>query len=398
MRARLLKMYTSLACVIIILGACAAHPESVGRPRAAGDTPYPSPSTAIAGAPPVQASRRVRMAADIDTYVSRLSADGAFSGVILVVYDGELVIEQGYGWADSERGARNTPTTRFRISSLTKPFTAMAIMLLQQQQRLRVEDAICTYLNPCPAAWQAITIHQLLTHTSGIPDYTQTAGFWERSARQGESVAGLLARIAQLPLVAPPGAQFVYSNSGYVLLGAIIARVAYPDLPAELAYYQFLQTAIFEPLHLTAMGSEACEATVAALAAGYVEQGVRAASCDPSAFYAMGDLYGTARDLYHWGQALDSDRLLLASARTAMIEPYVETSGFQTAYGYGWYRTELGGARNIWHDGATPGYRSFLQRRLGEDTTVIILSNFEVSPVRAMGQEIAAVLIRRSGD
>lgn len=336
------------------------------------------------------------MAAEIDAYVARLTTDGAFSGVVLVAYDGELVLERGYGWADHERHIPNSPATRFRISSLTKAFTAAAILILQQQGRLRVDDPICAYLEGCPPAWGPVTIHQLLTHTSGIPDYTRDQHFWEVIATRQIAADELTAHIAAQPLLAEPGARFAYSSSGYVLLGLIVAQIVNPDLPAELAYAGFLETAVLAPLHMEETGSDTCEAEAAALAVGYVSPGVPALPCDPTAFFAMGNLSSTTRDLARWALAQDTTALLAAPARAASVTPYVTTGGYGTAYGYGWYITTIGEMRGIWHDGATPGYRSYLLRRLDERSLVIILSNAEVSPVVAMGREINAIMIRRA--
>lgn len=381
--------------ILLLSGACGVRPaQDAGAPTFLPAAPT-TPAADLAPSPRLD-SQRARMAAEIDAYVTRLAADGSFSGVVLAAYDGELVLERGYGWADHERHIPNSPATRFRISSLTKAFTAAAILILQQQGRLRVDDPICAYLEGCPPAWGSVTIHQLLTHTSGIPDYTLDQHFWEVIATRQIAADELTARIAAQPQLADPGARFAYSSSGYVLLGMIIARVTSPDLPAELAYAGFLKTAIFAPLHMEETGSDTCETEATALAVGYASPGIRALPCDPTAFFAMGNLSSTARDLARWALTQDSAALLAAPARTAIVKPYVATGGYGTAYGYGWYITTIGEMRGIWHDGATPGYRSYLLRRLDERSLVIILSNTEVSPVVAMGREINAIMIRRA--
>ncbi|MGB9632217.1 MAG: serine hydrolase domain-containing protein, partial [Chloroflexaceae bacterium] len=123
------------------------------------------------------------LAAQIDAYLQELSDAGTFSGAVLVARDGALILRQGYGMASIEHGVPNTPETRFRISSLTKAFTAMAVLQLQDAGRLRLTDPIKLYLSTCPEQWRGITLHQLLTHTSGIPDYVTVPGFWDTSAR-----------------------------------------------------------------------------------------------------------------------------------------------------------------------------------------------------------------------
>jgi CubicO group peptidase (beta-lactamase class C family) len=372
MKRRMRRLWCSLVCVLglVASGACGA-----GRDHSIG-----------------------LMAADIDAYVTALTSEGLFSGVVLTVFEGELVIEQGYGWADLEGGVRNQPRTKFRISSLTKAFTALAIMRLQEQGRLRVEDRICSYLEPCPDRWGQVTIHHLLSHTSGIPDYVAESGFWQTTARHRATVEEIIGLVADLPLTGAPGAQFGYSSTGYVLLGHIIARLADPSAPAPVAYLGYLEQQIFGPLRMGETGSEECEPNVVGVAVGYASLERRAEPCDASAFFAMGDLYSTAPDLRRWAQALDDETLLPSPARATLFAAHTATGQYQTSYGYGWYITEIGGVRRIWHDGVSPGFRSFLQRELGAETVIIILSNDEAAPVVAMGREIAAVLIRRAKD
>ncbi|HMQ33096.1 MAG TPA: serine hydrolase domain-containing protein [Chloroflexaceae bacterium] len=338
------------------------------------------------------------MAGTIDTYLSRLRAGGQFSGVVLVVYEGKIVIEQGYGWADRAEGRPNLPTTTFRIASLTKAFTAMAIVMLHEQGRLDLAEPICPYLRGCPRAWQPITIHQLLVHTSGIPDYTATPGFWEDVSQRAVSAEELIALVADQPLTGVPGARFAYSNTGYVILGTIIGRVASPSLPAERAYLAFLEQRIFAPLAMDDTGSAVDQADATRLALGYRTGDERAAYCDPTSFFAMGDLYATAEDLYRWGEALRTDRLVPPEARARLFAPHTATPGFQTGYGYGWFVSDLGGERRVWHAGAAPGYRSYMHLELGAETMVIVLSNDEAAPVVPIGRELAAVLIRHAKD
>lgn len=387
---RVRRLFMSLGLLFLLtVCACGGLAEgSAGSPLAAGGRWRVSASTT-----PVR-----RMAGDIDRYVTRLTADGSFSGVVLVVYRGTLVLGKGYGWADQEQGAANGLATRFRIASLTKSFTAMAVLLLEAEGRLHTADPVCAYLSPCPGQWRGVTLHHLLTHTSGIPDYVRTPGFFDGGLRQHTSGQRLLALVADAPLLAEPGSRFAYSSSNYLVLGLVIARVVDPTLPVEVAYERYLEERIFAPLRMESTGTGPCEAGSAGLATGYIAGGQRAMVCDPSNFFAMGDLYATAPDLYRWGEALANDRLLAAPAQDRMFAPYVATPQYRTSYGYGWYLTQLEGSEYFWHEGAAPGYRAYFRRERGEDTLIIILSNYEVAPVLAMGQEIGAVLIRRGKD
>lgn len=390
MKNRLIKRLSRLLCLIFVLVAssCGGLTEESLLASTAPPQNVPTSEPLIIH----------QMADDIDKYVSRMTSGGYFSGAVLVVYRGTRVIAKGYGWADKERGVKNDLTTKFRISSLSKSFTAMAILLLEGQGRLETEDYVCSYLLSCPEIWRKLTIHQLLTHTSGIPDYVRTPGFLENELQQHRSTEELLALVAGKPLLIDPGSRFVYSNSNYLVLGVIIGRLANPKLPVEMAYGQYLEEHVLGPLHMESTGIEQCEAGSTALAKGYITDSRPSISCDPSNFFAMGDLYATVPDLYLWGLALDNDTLLSASIRERIFIPYVSTTQYHTSYGYGWYITQIGESERVWHDGATPGYRSFFQWGIDEDTVVVILSNFEVAPVIVMGQEISAVLIRRSKD
>lgn len=338
------------------------------------------------------------MAEDIDAYVTNLTRDDAFSGVVLAAFEGELVLVKGYGWANFEQRRENVPTTIFRISSLTKSFTAMAILLLQERGLLHVDQSVCSYLEPCPAAWRPVTIHHLLTHTSGIPDYVLTPGFWESTALRKVSAEELITLSADQPLTAVPGERFAYSNSGYLLLGYIVGRVANPALPADQAYARFLQQAIFAPLQMNSTGSALGPGAASACAQGYDAGQTPAARCEAAALFGMGDLVSTAPDLYRWGLALGRDTLAPYEVRELMFSPYASTSAYRTAYGYGWYISTLGDERRIWHSGATPGFRSYFQRSLDKETIIIVLSNSEAAPVVAMGHEIAAIMIRHAHD
>jgi CubicO group peptidase (beta-lactamase class C family) len=182
-----------------------------------------------------------------DTYLSKLTKARLFSGSVLIARNGKVLVRKGYGEADRKKHVVNTAQTKFRIGSLTKQFTAMAILILQAQGKLNVRDRICTYLGDCPTTWQKITFHHLLTHTSGIPDF---AGFpdFKITMRSPSSPTQTIARFKDKPLDFQPGKKFSYSNSGYVVLGAIIEQAS------GKRYETFLQENIFVPLQMVNSG------------------------------------------------------------------------------------------------------------------------------------------------
>ncbi len=378
-----------LVITLLVQGGCTPMSSSVGEDR---------PGAAVSSTATVAAPELDGLATEIDHYVTQLEAQQQFSGVLLAVFDGQTILERGYGWADRERGYPNLPTTRFQIGSLSKAFTALAILSLQAEGRLRVEDSICRYLDPCPAPWQAVTLHQLLTHTSGIVDYVTLPQFWVTMSQRAVSVQELIQLIATQPLLAPPGEQFHYSSSGYVLLGYIIGRVAYPDLPVELAERTFLTQTILRPLGMAATSSGICSDGAATDAIGYRVAWVQANFCHPASLFAMGDMTSTASDLARWGRALGDDRLITPELRATLTQRSVPTSDPRTSYGYGWYVSQLADQQVIWHAGATPGYRSFIQVDFAHERMVVLLANYEAVPIVALGEEIAAMMRRWAND
>lgn len=333
------------------------------------------------------------LAAQIDAYLQELSDAGTFSGAVLVARDGAPILRKGYGMASIEYGVPNTPETRFRISSLTKAFTAMAVLQLQDAGRLRLTDPIKLYLSNCPEQWRGITLHQLLTHTSGIPDYVAVPGFWDTSARQHLALAALVALFADAPLRAPPGESFAYSNSNYVLLAYVVARVSDPAAPPDQAFAAYLRRNIFAPLGMEDTGAEVCREIVPDLAAGYSTLSARASYCDPGPLFGMGDLYSTVDDLWRWDQALSGAGPFPAPLLGSMFHAYTYSAPINASYGYGWYMRRCDGLMRYWHTGSTPGYRSYMLRVPEAGYTLIILSNLETTPLFAMADAITALAL-----
>src|SRR5260370_6037846 len=229
----------------------------------------------------------------IDHFISSAAQQQAFSGTVLIAQNGKILLDKGYGWADQGKRAPNQPGTKFRIGSVTKQFTAMAILLLQEQGKLHVQDPICEYIRGCPATWRTITIQHLLTHTSGIPDYVTTFPL-----QQPASPAQLVAAFESKPLDFAPGAKFSYSSSGYAILGSIVENVS------GESYAQFLQQEIFQMLHLSNTGYDQNFPPLRQHATGYKQPWVKADYVDMSVPYAAGSLSSPVDDLFRWDQAL----------------------------------------------------------------------------------------------
>ncbi|MBA3825938.1 MAG: beta-lactamase family protein, partial [Ktedonobacterales bacterium] len=254
--------------------------------------------------------------ARIAPYLNELDAKGMVTGSILVAQGGNIILSHGYGWADADSHVLNTAHTRFRIGSVSKQFTAIAILMLQDQGKLKVSDPLCHYVDACPAAWQPVTIQDLLIHTSGIPDYIAFNDFPDLIG-QPATVQALIDRFKNMRLDFKPGQRWSYSNSGYVLLGAIIERLS------GMSYASFLQKMIFTPLGMADSGYDSNLPTLPEHATGYLSVGVKPVYLDMSEFYAAGALYSTVEDLFRWDQAIKHDHLVAAADLQEMFTPHI---------------------------------------------------------------------------
>jgi D-alanyl-D-alanine carboxypeptidase len=342
-----------------------------------GDVSAASPTTGASG-----------VTAQARNYLDRLTGSGRFRGAVLVERNGTVLLNAGYGLADLATGAPAQATTRFRIGSLTKAFTAMAILQLVDAGRLTLTDRLCQFVAGCPPAWHAITLAELLTHTSGIPDYTSLPGY---AARSGEHLTPnqLIALVARRPLMFTPGSRWSYSNTGYYLLGLVIERVS------GISYAQFLTRHIFAPLQMHHTGYDVNHPAPPAHAVGYVNGSRPARYIDMSVPFAAGALYSTTSDLARWDTALLTGRpaLLRRSTLQQMFSPAASISlGHPDAgaYGYGWF-IDLRGAEYD-HDGLINGFATynsiFPRRRIA----IIVLSNLQSSDVRTIDDHLAALL------
>ncbi len=315
--------------------------------------------------------------AKADTYLSKLVKAKLFSGSVLMARNGTVILSKGYGEADRKKHWVNTAQTKFRLGSLTKQFTAMAILILQAQGKLNVRDRICTYLSNCPTSWQAITIHQLLTHTSGIPDFARFPDF-KITMRSPSSPTETIARFKNKPLEFQSGEKFSYSNSGYILLGAIIEQAS------GKSYEAFLKEHIFVPLQMVDSGYDHNQGD---LAVGYRDQANVADFVDMSIPYAAGGLYSTVEDLYRWDQALYTDKLIPKSLRDQMFTAF---GGF--GYGYGWGIGKEGDRPVASHVGGVQGFSSSITRYPNDKVVIIVLGNREDGDSGTIGVQLAKMV------
>lgn len=321
-------------------------------------------------------------------YMRAQAIAAQFTGSVLVARGDEVVFAEAYGYADVERGIRNDVQTQYRIGSVTKPFTAIAILQLQESGLLSVADPICRYFDPCPPTWSPITIHELLSHTSGIPDFTSREDFLELAAKPAPREE-IIAKFRDLPLRFAVGEKFEYSNSNYHLLGWIIERVtgkAYRDVLAERT---------FAPLGLSASFMDGTVERTSRIAVGYrpAEDGSLQpdVSYDPAWSFSSGGVFSTVEDLFRWSRALETDEVLPKAARQRMWTPVRET------YGYGWTirppSPETFYRRSRMHGGRTPGYTACFMRFPDDDVTAIVLSNNSYADLCPITTDLAAIAL-----
>ena len=310
-----------------------------------------------------------------------VKVDG-FSGSVLVARDGKPIFNKGYGMANIELGVPNAPQTVYRLGSVTKQFTGMAVTILQERGKLSVNDPICKYLADCPAAWQPITVKNLLTHTSGMTNYTSFPDF-AKTTILPITPAEMVKILKEKPLEFTPGEKFAYSNSGYFVLGAIIEKVS------GKTYADFLQENIFTPLDMKNTGYDSPIKIIKNRAAGYQRVGgeiINASYMDMSVPYAAGSLYSTTGDLLLWDQALYTEKLVKQKSLDEIFTP------FKSGYGYGWGIGKKFDRREISHSGGIYGFATEISRFPDDKLTVIVLSNLQTASPVKIADDLAAVV------
>jgi CubicO group peptidase (beta-lactamase class C family) len=356
--------------------------ESAPAAISAGATPGDGallPKAAPLPTPPVERPVSGPLAESIDRYLNDLVAAQLFHGAVLVARDGEVILSKGYGMADAEAGVPNGSHTRFRLASLTKQFTAMAVMILQARGQLAVDDPICGYLDGCPEIWQPITIRHLLNHNSGIVDYTDFVDF-EPTEMNPVTPQQLVDRFRGFPLAFAPGTLYDYCNSNYVLLGLIIERVSgrsYPD---------FVRAEIFEPLGMRESGYDTNVGQIVGGAQGYTTFAQRSGFLDASTLYAAGGLYSTVEDLWLWTHALESERLVPGALLQAMFTPS------HLGYGFGWKIERPNGRLRYSHAGDMTGVANFFAHYPEQRVTVVVLANMYYADAGGINNQIASMV------
>jgi len=353
-----------------------------------GQTPAPS------AAKPEQ-----DIAHQLEAYLNRQVEADAFSGVVLVAKSGTPVFERAYGFSNQESRIPNQLDTKFDLGSMPKMFTAIAIVQLAEAGKLKYDDPLVKYLPDYPdkGVAEKVTIHQLLTHTAGFGNYLHPPFLERRLA----TVKEYLAFVSQDPLVAEPGQKWEYSNSGYVVLGAVIERVSGQD------FYEYIRDHIFNPAGMVHSGYYRSDEAVPNVAVGYTSgpglviirpgsgsppaaptQATPPASTDkphrkpttpfrPYRGSPAGGAYSTVADLLHFVEALQAHKLVNTASLALLEKGKVDTSFPDQRYGYGFIEWNARGIRTVGHGGGAPGVNTVLQIYPDVGYTVIVLSNYD---------------------
>jgi CubicO group peptidase (beta-lactamase class C family) len=310
-----------------------------------------------------------------------------FMGSVLVVRDDRMLFSQSYGFGNIASNTPNTAATRYPIASPTKQFTAAAILLLETEGMLKLDAPIKTYWPDAPAAWGKVTLFHLLSHTSGIPDVTESTEY-SQWVRAGTPAKDILEYFRDKPLKFEPGSQYRYSNVGYILISFLIERIS------GETYGGFLRDRIFTPLGMNDSGVDSTTTAVARHATGYASRAgdlVTASPMNMSFLSGAGDLYSTTGDMRLWFQGLFGGRLLPPEAVRRMTTPVKEP----WALGVAVLTADVGTEKDltiVTHDGNVYGFSSGFAYFIEDRVMVIVLANVEGDVPAKLKEQLAEVV------
>ena len=337
----------------------------------------------------------------LDKLINAYTEYGKFNGSVLVANQGKVIFKKGYGMANMEWDIPNKSNTKHRLGSITKQFTAMLILQLAAENKLDLHAQISKYLPDYPKeTGDKITIHHLLTHTSGIPNYTSFPDFFQNESRNPYTPDEFVKKFEDKPLDYEPGEQFSYSNSGYFLLGVIIEKVT------GKSYEQMLNEHIFSPLNMTDSGYDNHDDILKNRATGYEKNGntfVNSKYLDMTIPYAAGSLYSTVEDLYKWDQALYTNTILPKDYMDMYFKPYITAFGNNSyAYGWGVGKSPIGKSTDsiytISHGGGINGFNTIISRAPSDKSLVVLLNNTGGAPLNEITRAIRGIIYEKDYD
>jgi CubicO group peptidase (beta-lactamase class C family) len=324
----------------------------------------------------------------VDSYISTQMRQLHIPGVSLaVIRNGQIIKARGYGVSNVELRTPATKNTVYEIGSMTKQFTATAVMMLVEDHKLSLDDELSRYFPDYPA-WSHITVRNLLNHASGIQNYTDVADLSRTEFKRDE----ILKVFHGLRVEFEPGETWAYCNTGYYVLGMIVEKVS------GKSFWEFLNERIFKPIGMTVTRNGDPTAIIANRASGYGWQNDKLENRDATsttAAFSAGALVSTVEDLARWDAAIYTEKLVQESSLNQMWTP-IKLAGNATApfnYGFGWYVDTYHGSRVIWHDGGTSGFSSAITRFVDYKLTIILLTNLADPILEPLARDIATIYV-----
>jgi CubicO group peptidase (beta-lactamase class C family) len=319
----------------------------------------------------------------LDALINAYAKMYKFNGAALVAKNGVILLNKGYGYRNAADKITNTEQTVFQLGSVTKQFTSAIILKLQQEKKLSVSDKLSKYFPGYPKG-DSITIEQLLTHTSGIFNYTNDGNFMTNEIAKSASREKIIALFKDKPLDFSPGASWNYSNSGYSLLGYIIEDVT------KTPYEQVVRKYIFTPLQMTHSGFDFTHLKSNEKATGYLKlndkEMVPSPIVDSTVAFSAGAIYSTTGDLYLWHKALQQNKILSKEQQEKAYTP------IKNRYGYGWSIDSVEGKRRVSHGGGIHGFVTNISRVPEDDICIVLLSNTSDPAISEIAKSIFAIL------
>ena len=318
-------------------------------------------------------------AAQIDAIFQDYDRPDAPGASVVVISQGKVIFKKAYGLADPEKKTKSSTQTNYRLASCTKQFTAMAIMILAERKKLSYDSRLTDFFPDFPIYGKQVTVRHLLNHTSGLVAYEDVMPDDAKVPLTDPDVLRMMEQ--QDHTYFPPGSQFRYSNSGYVLLGLIVEKAS------GMSFADFLRKNIFKPLHMdhTALYHRD-DHTDRRRAYGYTQQGHAFVNTDESLTSStLGDgrIYSSVDELYKWDQALYTNRLVSAESLKQAFTPSAQVDE-TTGYGFGWFVDSSRRMRVLWHSGNTSGFTSRIHRFPEQRFSIIVLSNRSNAPLEQL--------------
>ena len=342
---------------------------------------------------------------NLDNYLQATTELGRFSGAILVAKGNQIILRKGFGFADVERRIPYSVTTRHKIGSISKMFTAMAVLKLRESKKLNLKDPICRYIENCPGAWKPVRISNLLRHNSGIADLESKWGREKYQAFTGQPKLSekLLKAVKLLPLEFAPGTKFQYSNTGYVVLAKIVARVSATE------FTKFVTGKILGPAGMKSSGYIKMNQSSGNFARGYTHGNLgwknTLAGFDLAAGHLQivpqtrftsvpgpGGLYSTIDDLYRWSKIMNGSNMVSRLLAKEVYDPK------DNGYGLGWFVRQRLGEMTYSHNGVLPGYLSMILKKPARDLTIILFSNLDRVRLSSIVNDLQAIAIGKPFD